>query len=89
MTNPNSSVPRGLVRDAISIGAVLSGLVVRVSAHSGLTCVVAIVLPSVLLSTTLCVCVFGMSFNIVTLGGMAAAVGLVIVERCRCHGLSI
>lgn len=69
----------GSVRDAILIGAVLSGLVLLAFLRDlRLTFVVAIVLPSVLLSTALFLELFGMSFNIMTLGGMAAAVGLVV-----------
>jgi CzcA family heavy metal efflux pump len=69
----------GSVRDAISIGAVLSALVLFAFLRNlRLTFVVAIVLPSVLLSTTLLLALFGMSFNIMTLGGMAAAVGLLV-----------
>ncbi len=67
------------VRDAILIGAVLSGLVLFAFLRDlRLTFVVAIVLPSVLLSTALLLALFGMSFNIMTLGGMAAAVGLIV-----------
>jgi CzcA family heavy metal efflux pump len=67
------------VRDAILIGAALSGLILLAFLRDlRLMLVIAIVLPSVLLSTTLLMTVFGMSFNIMTLGGMAASVGLVV-----------
>lgn len=67
------------VRDAILIGAVLAGVVLLVFLRDlRLTLIVAIVLPSVLAITALLLNVFGMSFNIMTLGGMAAAVGLVV-----------
>jgi multidrug efflux pump subunit AcrB len=67
------------VRDAILIGAVLAGIVLLVFLRDlRLTLIVAIVLPVVLAITALLLRVFGMSFNIMTLGGMAAAVGLVV-----------
>lgn len=67
------------VLDAILIGAVLAGLVVLLFLRDArLTFVVAIVLPVVLAITSLLLQVFGLSFNIMTLGGMAAAVGLVV-----------
>jgi CzcA family heavy metal efflux pump len=67
------------VRDAILIGAVLAGIVLLVFLRDlRLTLVVAIVLPVTLSITALLLAVFGMSFNIMTLGGMAAAVGLVV-----------
>jgi CzcA family heavy metal efflux pump len=67
------------VRDAILIGAVLAGVVLLVFLRDWrLTLVVAIVLPVTLAITALLLSVFKMSFNIMTLGGMAAAVGLVV-----------
>lgn len=67
------------VRDAILIGAVLAGIVLLVFLRDlRLTLIVAVVLPLVLAITTLLLRAFGMSFNIMTLGGMAAAVGLVV-----------
>lgn len=67
------------VRDAILIGAVLAGIVLLAFLRDlRLTLVVAVVLPAVLAVTALLLGVFGMSFNIMTLGGMAAAVGLVV-----------
>jgi CzcA family heavy metal efflux pump len=67
------------VRDAILIGAVLAGIVLLVFLRDWrLTLVVAIVLPVTLAITALLLSVFKMSFNIMTLGGMAAAVGLVV-----------
>ncbi|HWU68589.1 MAG TPA: efflux RND transporter permease subunit [Stenotrophobium sp.] len=67
------------VRDAILIGAVLAGIVLLVFLRSlRLMLVVALVLPAVLASTALLLDVFHMSFNMMTLGGMAAAVGLVV-----------
>ncbi len=67
------------VRDAILIGAVLAGGVLLLFLRDlRLTLIIAIVLPAVLAITTLLMNTFGMSFNIMTLGGMAAAVGLVV-----------
>jgi CzcA family heavy metal efflux pump len=67
------------VRDAIIIGAILAGIVLLVFLRDmRLTMIVAIVLPATLSITALLLSVFGMSFNIMTLGGMAAAVGLVV-----------
>ncbi len=69
----------GSVRDAILIGAVLAGGVLLLFLRDlRLTLIIAIVLPAVLAITTLLLSAFGMSFNIMTLGGMAAAVGLVV-----------
>ena len=67
------------VRDAILIGAVLAALVLLLFLRNlRLTLIVAIVLPSVLLASVLLLYVFHQGFNIMTLGGMAAAVGLVV-----------
>ena len=69
----------GSVLDAILIGAVLAGLVVWLFLRDPrLTLVVAVVLPVVLAITSLLLHTLGLSFNIMTLGGMAAAVGLVV-----------
>ncbi|PKY11321.1 transporter [Acidithiobacillus marinus] len=67
------------VRDAIFIGAALAALVLLVFLRNlRLTFIVALVLPSVLLASVLVLYVLHQSFNIMTLGGMAAAVGLVV-----------
>ena len=67
------------VRDAILIGIVLAGLVLFVFLRNGRVILVAmIVVPAVLAITVLLLRVLGMSFNMMTLGGMAAAVGLII-----------
>ncbi len=69
----------GSVRDAILIGAVLAGLVLLAFLRNKrITLVISLVLPTVLLSTCVLLYGFGQSFNIMTLGGMAAAVGLVV-----------
>ena len=67
------------VRDAIFIGAGLAALVLLAFLRNlRLTFIVAVVLPSVLLASVLILYVLHQSFNIMTLGGMAAAVGLVV-----------
>jgi CzcA family heavy metal efflux pump len=85
------------VRDAIGIGVVLAAVVLLVFLRSlKITLVAFLVVPSVLASTILLLGVLHMSFNIMTLGGMAAAVGLIvddaivmiehIIRRMREHG---
>jgi CzcA family heavy metal efflux pump len=67
------------VRDSILIGALLAAAVLFMFLRDlRLTLVVAIALPAVLAITSLLLQLFGMSFNIMTLGGMAAAVGLIV-----------
>jgi len=67
------------VRDSILIGALLAAAVLFAFLQDlRLTLVVAIVLPAVLAITSLLLQLLGMSFNIMTLGGMAAAVGLIV-----------
>ena len=67
------------VRDAILIGAVLAGLVLYLFLRSGrLMLITGLMLPAVLGSTCLILYALGMSFNMMTLGGMAAAVGLIV-----------
>ncbi|MFC1720119.1 efflux RND transporter permease subunit [Pseudomonadota bacterium] len=67
------------VRDAIAIGIVLAALVLLVFLRSlKITLVVMLIVPSVLASTVLLLGALHMSFNIMTLGGMAAAVGLIV-----------
>ena len=69
----------GAVRDAILLGAVLAGVVLFVFLRSGrLMVITGLMLPAVLAGTCLLLFAFGMSFNMMTLGGMAAAVGLVV-----------
>lgn len=69
----------GSVRDAILVGIVLAGLVLFVFLRNTRVIVVAlIVVPAVLAITVLLLRTLGMSFNMMTLGGMAAAVGLII-----------
>ncbi|MDB5700899.1 MAG: efflux transporter permease subunit [Sphingomonadales bacterium] len=67
------------VRDAILLGAALAGVVLFVFLRSWrLMVITASMLPAVLAAACLVLYVFGMSFNMMTLGGMAAAVGLVV-----------
>lgn len=67
------------VRDAIAIGIVLAGLVLLVFLRNARVIVVAlIVVPATLAITVLLLHLLHMSFNMMTLGGMAAAVGLLI-----------
>ncbi len=67
------------VRDAIVIGIALAALVLYAFLRSvRVTAIVLIVVPAVLAVTVLMLFVTGMSFNIMTLGGMAAAIGLII-----------
>lgn len=67
------------VRDAILIGSALAALVLLVFLRNlKITLIASLVVPAALASTTLLLSVFGMSFNIMTLGGMAAAVGLIV-----------
>jgi multidrug efflux pump subunit AcrB len=67
------------VRDAVLIGLVLAALVLLAFLRSWrVTLVAVIVVPATLAATVLVLSVLGMSFNIMTLGGIAAAVGLLI-----------
>ena len=69
----------GSVRDAIMIGAVLAALVLLVFLKSWrVTLIALLVVPASLSATIVLLYAFDMSFNIMTLGGMAAAVGLII-----------
>ncbi|MDE2082720.1 MAG: efflux RND transporter permease subunit [Burkholderiales bacterium] len=67
------------VRDAILIGTGLAVLVLFAFLRNlKITLIAAIVVPTVLSATIVLLYALGMSFNIMTLGGMAAAVGLII-----------
>jgi CzcA family heavy metal efflux pump len=67
------------VRDAIAIGVGLAAVVLLVFLRSlKITLVAILIVPSVLASTILLLELLHMSFNIMTLGGMAAAVGLIV-----------
>jgi len=67
------------VRDAILIGALLAALVLLVFLRSWrVTFIALLVVPASLSATIMLLYALHMSFNIMTLGGMAAAVGLII-----------
>jgi CzcA family heavy metal efflux pump len=67
------------VKDAILIGAILAAVILLLFLKSlRMTVIVALILPCVLATTILLLYLLNMSFNIMTLGGMAAAVGLII-----------
>jgi multidrug efflux pump subunit AcrB len=67
------------VRDAIGIGLLLAALVLWLFLRNGRIVAIALfVVPATLAVTVLLLRAMNMSFNIMTLGGMAAAVGLVI-----------
>jgi multidrug efflux pump subunit AcrB len=69
----------GSVRDAVLIGLVLSGVVLFLFLRSWSVILVAVlIVPATLFVTVLLLQVTGQSFNIMTLGGIAAAVGLII-----------
>jgi CzcA family heavy metal efflux pump len=69
----------GSVRDAVLIGTGLAVLVLLAFLRNiKITLIAAVVVPTVLAATVVLLYVLGMSFNIMTLGGMAAAVGLII-----------
>lgn len=86
----------GSVRDAILIGIVLAALVLWLFLRDvKITLVAVLVVPAALAATVALLRVLNLSFNIMTLGGMAAAVGLIIddaivmvehiVRRLRAH----
>ena len=67
------------VRDAILIGALLAAGVLLLFLRSWkITLIAVAVVPTVLAITVVVLNAMGMSFNVMTLGGMAAAVGLII-----------
>src|SRR5437868_9455465 len=69
----------GSVRDAILIGLVLSVLIMWGFLRSwGTTLVATVVIPVTILVTILVMWLVGLSFDLMTLGGVAAAIGLVI-----------
>ena len=67
------------VRDAILMGVALAAAVLYAFLRSAkITIIILLVVPAVLTTTILILLMFGMSFNIMTLGGMAAAIGLIV-----------
>ena len=67
------------VRDAILIGLILASLIMVLFLHDwGSSLVAGLVIPVTLLVTFIVLKVLNQTFNLMTLGGLAAAVGLVI-----------
>ncbi len=67
------------VRDAIVLGALIAAVVLLLFLRDGrITVVVALALPIVLATVVLVLDALHQTFNVMTLGGMAAAAGLVI-----------
>src|SRR5712692_128957 len=67
------------VRDAILLGVVLASIILVIFLHDWGTSIVAgLVIPVTVLVTFIALKLLGQSFNLMTLGGLAAAVGLVI-----------
>ncbi len=67
------------VRDAVLLGLILSSIVLVLFLRDwGSSLVAGLVIPATLLITFIVLKVAGQSFNLMTLGGLAAAVGLVI-----------
>jgi CzcA family heavy metal efflux pump len=67
------------VRDAILIGLILASLIMVLFLRDwGTSVVAALVIPVTVLVTFIALKILGESFNLMTLGGLAAAVGLVI-----------
>src|SRR5438046_3768077 len=74
----------GSTRDAILIGMVLAAFVLLIFLRDWkVTLIATLTVPAVLAATILLLYVLKMSFNIMTLGGMAAAVGLSIDDGNR------
>jgi len=67
------------VRDAILLGLLLASVILVIFLHDWGTSVVAgLVIPVTILITFIALKLMGQTFNLMTLGGLAAAVGLVI-----------
>ena len=67
------------VRDAVIVGLVLASLIMVIFLRDwGTSFVAGMVIPATLAVTFIALRVLGESFNLMTLGGLAAAVGLVI-----------
>ena len=67
------------VRDAILLGLILSIIILYGFLRNwGTTFVAILVIPVTILATFLAMYLVGLSFNLMTLGGVAAAIGLVI-----------
>ncbi len=69
----------GSVRDAVLIGLVLAGLVLMLFLRNWrITLIACVTVLATLAVTIIPLALLGMSFNIMTLGGIAAAVGLLV-----------
>jgi CzcA family heavy metal efflux pump len=67
------------VRDAILLGLALASIILVVFLHDwGTSLVAGLVIPVTILVTFVVLKIMGQTFNLMTLGGLAAAVGLVI-----------
>ena len=67
------------VRDAILIGGIMAAIILLLFLRNyKITLIAILTVPGVLAITVIVLSIFHMSFNIMTLGGMAAAVGLII-----------
>ena len=67
------------VRDAILLGLLLASIILVVFLHDwGSSVVAGLVIPVTIVITFIVLKVLGQTFNLMTLGGLAAAVGLVI-----------
>jgi CzcA family heavy metal efflux pump len=70
------------VRDAIIIGLLLAGLVIWLFLRDwGTAVMTGLVVPVTMFVTFIAMRLLGQSFNLMTLGGLAAAVGLVIDDK--------
>lgn len=70
------------VRDAIVVGLLLAGLIIWLFLRDAGTAVMTgLVVPVTMFVTFIAMRVLGQSFNLMTLGGLAAAVGLVIDDK--------
>src|SRR2546423_1839315 len=69
------------VRDAVLVGLLLSSIILVLFLRDwGTSLVAGLVIPATLLITFVVLKFTGQSFNLMTLGGLSAAVGLVIVD---------
>jgi len=69
----------GSVRDAIVIGVLFAVFILWIFLRNiKMTFIAAVTVPCVMAGTVLLLYVFRMSFNIMTLGGMAAAIALIV-----------
>jgi len=70
------------VRDAIIIGLFLAGLIIWLFLRDwGTAVMTGLVVPVTMVITFIAMKILGQSFNLMTLGGLAAAVGLVIDDK--------